>query len=108
MTQTITAADVRAAFRHHVETLERVGITYDGRLEIAEGSRTYGIAYRIYRTGYTVRDADGSSRATSGHANPPIGSDYLGMTRREAYETLQTRTRAVSDTADALERSSRG
>jgi len=39
----------------------------------------------------------------SGHAKPPVGDDYLGMTKREAYETLVARTGAVYDTATALE-----
>lgn len=38
----------------------------------------------------------------SGHYNPPIGSDYLGMTAREAWEALTTRTATIYQTADAL------
>lgn len=102
MTDRITAQDLRDALAAHVETLERCGITYGGRLEIDEGSKTYGRAFRLYRTGYPVRDLDGSERLTTGHANPPIGSDFLGMTKREAYETLTARTRTIADVADAL------
>jgi hypothetical protein len=38
----------------------------------------------------------------SGHYNPPVGDDFLGMTKTEAYETLTARTRAIYDTAAAV------
>lgn len=44
----------------------------------------------------------------SGHARPPIGDDFLGMTKREAFDELTSRTRAVYDTAAALEASAIG
>lgn len=93
MSDRITQADLRYALAHHVDALERYGITYDGRLVLDEGSKTYGRAYRLNRI----------ATGESGHRAPPIGSDYLGMTAREAYETLTTRTRAVHDVAAALD-----
>ena len=42
----------------------------------------------------------------SGHFNPPIGDDYLGMTAREAYDELTSRTRTIYDTAAALDKAS--
>jgi hypothetical protein len=101
-TDQITQADLSRALASHVETLERAGITYDGRIGLQIGSRANGIAFRLYRTGYPVRDLDGSERLTTGHANPPVGSDYLGMTKREAYEALVTRTAVIADVSYAL------
>ncbi len=116
MTNTITTADLERALASHVETLERAGITYAGRLEIQYGNKTCGIAFRLYRTGYPVPcDPQGptndpdcpacagtGSRLTTGHANPPVGSDYLGMTKREAYDALTTRTAVIADVSYAL------
>lgn len=84
--------DVRRAFAHHIDTLERYGISYDGRLVLSQGSKTYGNAWRINRI----------PTGESYHANPPIGSDYLGMTAREAYDTLHERNRTIHDMASAL------
>lgn len=92
MSDRITSADLQRALAAHVDCLARVGITYDGRLGIDEGSKTYGRAYRLYRV----------PSGESGHWNPPIGSDYLGMTAREAYETLTARTRIIYETATAV------
>lgn len=50
------------------------------------------------------RDCHGTKIETcTGHNKPPIGDDYLGMTTREAYETLTERTRTIYDTAAAIE-----
>lgn len=95
----ITRKDLDNALAAHVDCLARVGITYDGRLDLDIGSLTYGRAYRLYRTG--AARPDGTT--CSGHYSPPVGDDYLGMTAREAYETLTARTRAIYDTAWALE-----
>lgn len=88
----ITRGDLESALLHHVDALERYGVNYDGRLVLDHGSKTYGRAYRLNRipTGET------------GHWQPPIGSDYLGMTAREAYDNLTTRTRAIHDMAQLL------
>jgi hypothetical protein len=99
----ITSADLKQALQNHVDTLARCGITYEGRLGIDEGSKTYGRAFRLYLTGYMVPDDNGGVRPTTGHGRPPVGDDFLGMTRAEAYETLQARTRAIADTVYALE-----
>ncbi len=114
----ITQADLDRALASHVETLDRVGITYDGRLGIDVGSKTYGRAYRLYLTGkldvcqarpWSDKEHDGCTACNgtrlarcSGHYRPPVGSDYLGMTKREAYETLTTRTRTIAETAHEI------
>jgi hypothetical protein len=97
----ITMDDLRRALEQHAAALAAAGITYDGRLGIDEGSKTYGRAFRLYRTGYLMPDRDGTMTPTSGHGNPPVGSDYLGMTKREAYDELTGRTRVLWDVAAA-------
>jgi hypothetical protein len=111
--------DLKCALDAHIECLARCGITYDGRLGLDEGSKLYGRAFRLYRTGYMIpcdcRPGytnlltgvctvcnDAGQRPTTGHARPPVGDDYLGMTKSEAYETLTARTRAIYDTAAAV------
>lgn len=88
----ITTADVRYAFACYVDTLERYGIGYDGTIGLSVGSPTYGIAWRIYLI----------PTGQSYHANPPIGSDYLGSTAREAHASLTARTRTIHDMAATL------
>jgi hypothetical protein len=106
MTNT-TTADLQRALASHVETLASVGITYEGHLGLEEGSKTYGRAYRLYRTGQMVSDDNGGERPATGHYSPPIGDDYLGMTKGEAYKALTSRTRAIADTVYALQQSGR-
>jgi hypothetical protein len=88
----ITPADVRHALAHYVDTLERYGIDPGGRVGMDEGSPTYGRAWRLYVI----------PEGQSGHTNPPVGSDYLGWSRAEAYAALTTRTRTMHDMAHAL------
>jgi hypothetical protein len=113
MTERIIPSDVRQAFAHHVDTLQRYGVSYDGELFLAEGSKTNGIAWRIYRSHFLVpchcEDRDRCDRCagtgqvhTWGHADPPVGSDFLGMTAREAFDELCSRTRTMHDMARAL------
>lgn len=67
--------DLVAAYKRR---LEREGIMDELRLD--EGSKTYGRAYRLF--------ADGA--AALGTSN-----GYLGMTKREAYDTLHTIIRTL-------------
>lgn len=92
--QSITITDLRRAVRAHVDTLARHGlIPADVRaFTFTEGSKTNGIAYRIH----TKR---GNS---SGHYNPTIGDDFLGMTKAEAFETITARTRTIIDVMHVL------
>ena len=117
--QQITIEDVRRAFKAHVECLEACGIVYDGRLVLSEGSKYYGNAYQINLTdkmdrcqarpwndptnhgGCAACGGSGMARC-SGHYRPPVGDDFLGMTKREAFETLTARTRAIYDTHTAM------
>lgn len=89
MSDRITSADLTAALAAHVNALAAAHITYDGRLILDHGSRTYGRAYRLYRI---------PSASTDQH-EPPIGSSFLGHTAREAYDRLQDRTTVLFDVA---------
>jgi hypothetical protein len=91
----ITMTDLRRALEQHVNALAAAGITYEGRLGINEGSKTYGRAFRLYRTGID------RGEPTSAHYRPPVGDDYLGMTKRDAYDELTGRTRVLWDVAAA-------
>ena len=61
------------------------------KVVVEHGSKTYGRAFRLYTTGY------GSS---SGYSDKPLhlGDGYLGMTKREAYQSL----RAILRTLEAV------
>jgi hypothetical protein len=95
---------MRHALSHYVDTMERYGIHYvtrrddtpstasDGRIGLQIGSPTYGRGWRVYRI----------PTGQSGHSAPPIGSDYLGSTAREAHHTLMERVRTMHDMAAAL------
>ena len=89
MSDRITRKDLDNAHRAHVETLTRHDLIDPdaGRLVLNIGSKTYGNAYRLawIPTGET------------GHYNPPIGGDFLGMTARDAYDRLTERTRTIQD-----------
>lgn len=108
----ITRSDLDHALEAHVRALDACGITYSGELRLSTGSKLNGIAYRLYRT-YVPYKHDGSElwpgtpfmrngvAVHTGHHNPPVGSDYLGMTAREAYENLCTRNAVLFDVAYA-------
>jgi len=75
------------AFAHHLNTLQDVvGVTDTRAYRLIRGSKTYGIAYKIVRV-----------VENGGHANPAVGSMFLGMTTREAYEALVSRTSLLWD-----------
>lgn len=98
---TTTVADVRDAFHRYESALRAYGLIPAGyRLVLSEGSKTYGNAFRVNLTG--ERAADGTYPNGSGHSRPPIGSDYLGMTRSEAAQTLSTMAQCVWDMAHVL------
>ena len=70
--------DVNGAFESFCTVAQSMGIKTDNWV-IQEGSATYGRAYRMYRKGdkgglYSILGGDG----------------YLGMTKPEVYQTLQT------------------
>ena len=97
MTRRITNADLDRALASHVGTLNRYKLLPEfANLGLSYGSKTYGRAFRLFVT-YT----DGRP-GWSGHHRPPIGDDYLGMTKAEAYEALTSRTRHIGDVFHVL------
>ena len=99
-----TAHDLRIAQQIYIDTCETFGLIPDGfHLVFSTGSKTYGNAYRVALVGICVHTADGPTWPNgSGHGRPPLGSDYLGMTKHDAMRTLRQRCAAVQDLAHAL------
>ena len=98
---TYTKANVEAAFGRYVKACQRLGLIPEGmQVGLDHGSKTYGRAFRVYLTG--VRAEDGSYPQGSGHGRPPAGDDFLGMTKRDAFEALADRARTLEDVAHAL------
>lgn len=93
----ITRKNLEGTFASYVDTLRRYGLHPDGKLVLSIGSKTYGRAYRINLV----------PPGESGHYRPGIGDDFLGMTTREAWETLADRRRIVADVVQILEDSGR-
>lgn len=89
MPERITRDDLNRALASHADALAAVGISYDGRLALDIGSKTYGNAYRLNRI----------PSGSSAHHRPPVGDSYLGMTARDAYDNLTTRTAVLYDVA---------
>lgn len=95
MSKRITITDVRPALARYAEACKEAGLIPEGmHVGLAEGSQTYGRAWRVYLTGDMVRDEKGQPTFPkgSGHNRPPVGDDYLGWTAAEALAALQERT----------------
>ena len=87
MTERYTKKDVQNAFALLCETAEKVGVKAPGDEWVLQtGSRTYGNAYRIFRV-----DLPGTGLRDLGFT---AGTGYLGMTAREAWDTLGCYRRA--------------
>lgn len=101
MADRITNRDLAGMLERYKRALDSLGITLaEGeRLEMSEGSKTYGIAFRLYTTGVPGIHGEGGT----GHGRPPVGDDFLGMTKREAYDMLAERCRTMEDVAYATE-----
>ena len=101
MPTTYTKKDVEAAFQRYVRLCRDNDLVTEGReIQLTHGSKTNGIAYRVYTVG-----RDRTIPGWSGHSRPPVGDDFLGMTKAEAYATLQERNRTITDTLEQLNRS---
>lgn len=85
----ITRKDLNDAVAIYVNALESHGmLTHPVQLQI--GSQTNGIAYRAM---FIANESGGLTAA------PGTSNGYLGMTAREAYDTLWTITRTLQDVA---------
>lgn len=91
----ITNADLDGMLRRYQAALDALGIQLrEGEhIGLDHGSKMYGRAFRLFATGY---------EGSTGHGRPPVGDDFLGMTKREAFETLATTCRAMEDIAYAV------
>lgn len=69
----------------------------DERVIVNEGSKTYGRAFRVnlMRAG------------SSAHFSPPAGMDFLGWTKREAWDVLADRCAVLTDVLAAQHRAQR-
>jgi len=98
MTHRTTTQDIERqlqALEHSLTELNMMPLS--DRLHVRVGSKTYGIAFRLER--HTVEGAYG---------NPPHGiPDFLGMTRREAFDTLHTINRSLWAVLNARREASR-
>ena len=100
MTERITTRDLDGMLARYVRACERFGLIPDGyRVGLDHGSKYYGRAFRVYLVG--IRAEDGSWPNGSGHGHPPAGRDFIGMTKREAYDTLADRSSVLEDVAHA-------
>lgn len=97
MKDRITDNDLDIMLARYARALDGLRITLnDGeRIGLDHGSKTYGRAFRLFVTGEYREDG---TRCT-GHSRPPVGDDYLGMTKREAFDTLADRCRVMEDVA---------
>lgn len=86
MSRRITRTDLNTAVTAYGNALESAG-ALRAPLQLQIGSGTTGIAYRVMFIG----EGGGLSAA------PGTSNGYLGMTAREAYDTLWTMARTISD-----------
>jgi hypothetical protein len=85
----ITTEDLRNMYRRYIRALLSVGALDEGdRMCLSIGSQTYGRAFRTHRI----------EAGSTGHGRPPIGPDYLGWTKKEAFDTLAAIASATEDT----------
>ena len=99
MSERITTKDLDRQLTQYVNALKDLEMLPAGhRIVLDHGSKTYGRAFRIALTGepvYNVEKGWYEYPNGSGHSFPPTGDDYLGMTKAEAYRTLNAITRAL-------------
>jgi hypothetical protein len=85
MSTTITRRDLEGMLERLSRAMQTAGLD-TSHLYLETGSRTYGRAYRLYQ-----RDPQ-----TGGlHPVPGMISDFLGMTKREAYDSLHMLAQGV-------------
>ena len=96
MTDRITTKDLDRQHLQYVNALKDLGMLPDGyRIAL---SKSGGCPYRIALTGCAVWNEETQRYDYpngSGHSYPPTGDDYLGMTKAEAYRTLNAITRTL-------------
>lgn len=78
----VTKSDVDQAYETYISLLESVDVDVS-KYELHHGSKHYGNSFKVYNDGL------------GGVGTDSMG--YLGMTRREAYDTLWTIIRTIRD-----------
>lgn len=103
-----TSKDVERIFGQYEELVKEYGLIRPGyNLTLDIGSKTYGRAYRVHEVadrslwGKKGDSNDYRGEYGSGHYEPTIGQNYLGMTAAEACESLIVRKQMVYDMARA-------
>lgn len=88
MTHRTTKQDVDRAARALEDSLKALGaMAEDDALSVRHGSKHYGQAFRLQARNLTNGE---------GWRAPPYGmSDFLGMTKREAFHTLAAMNRVL-------------
>jgi len=100
-TNRITRKDLDGAVERYADACKHFDMVPEGfHIGLDIGSKTYGRAYRLYVSGDMVTDPV-TGRNTypngSGHHGAPVGGDFVGMTAREAYDTITNRCSALWD-----------
>lgn len=109
-THRITRSDLDAILARYARACDELGIGPEPgyHLNLSTGSATNGIAYRLNVIGDCVQTPDGPTWPNgSGHARPPAGDDFLGFTKREAFDRLADRCSVLEDVAYNQQRSNR-
>lgn len=91
-TQRITDEMLENVFSRYCANVTALGLVPEGKgVTLSHGSKSSGIAYRVNI---------GSRFGGLGHS--PAGDDFLGFTKRSAYEVLADRCRVLEDVARAM------
>lgn len=103
MTTRITNTDLENVLNRYKHACDRLGLLPDdgSRVGLDHGSKTYGRAFRVFVTNEPRPDGTHST----GHGRPPAGDDFLGFSKREAFDTLADRAATLEDVAYRLEQS---
>jgi len=85
MSERVTQQQLNFVFQRYVDSLVELGVSVEG-LSLISGDKVNGNSFKL-------RHKDGKR---------PVGVDsdgFLGWTKREAYDTLQTICRTIGDVA---------
>lgn len=83
----ITRQHLNGAFERYVRAVKAAGVSVEGHeLALFEGSKTYGNPFEVW----WIRPADRQ------RIHAP-GGEFLGWTKREAYNTLSAIAQALED-----------
>jgi hypothetical protein len=89
---TVTNEHLDGALNRYVAACKRLEL-FDGQhvVVLSHGSKANGIAYRV-----NLRNAE-----HGGYCVPVAGDDFLGFTKRDAFEKLADRAGVLEDVARA-------